>query len=98
MVSCFYLSNVEFYLFGSRRWSAYVRNMQGLPWAPNAVLVRSFSNNWRAHPASLPGYYMTTVLQRATDFFGNEETGRNATYWDLVTNDYISPDKVRINP
>ena len=98
MVSCFYLSNVEFYLFGSARWSAYVRNMQGLPWMPNAVLVRSFSNNWRAHPASTPGYYMTTVLQRASDFFGNEETGRNATYWDLVTNDYIGPDKERINP
>ncbi len=90
-VNCFYLSNVEFYLFGRQRWSGYVRNMHGLPWAQNSVLIRSFSNTWRPHPASLPGYHMTTVLQRVTSFFENEETGRNASYWDLVTNDYIAP-------
>jgi hypothetical protein len=90
-VSCFYLSNVEFYLFGRQRWSDYVRNMRALPWAENAILIRSISNNWRQHPASIPGYYMTTVLQRVNSFFENEDTGRNASYWDLVTSDYIAP-------
>jgi hypothetical protein len=90
-VSCFYISNVEFYLFGHQRWSDYMRNMRALPWAENAILVRSVSNNWRMHPASMPGYYMTTVLQRVSSFFENEDTGRNASYWELVTSDYIAP-------
>jgi hypothetical protein len=97
-VSCFYLSNVEFYLFGRQRWSDYVKNMRALPWAENATIVRSFSNNWRPHPASIPGYYMTTILQRATVFFENEDSGRNASYWDLVINDYIAPRPESIIP
>lgn len=90
-VDCFYVSNVEFYLFGRPRWSVYVRNMSNLPWTPNAIIIRSFSNTWHPHPASNPGYHMTTVLQRVTAFLENEETGRNTSYWDLVTNDYLAP-------
>jgi len=91
-VSCFYVSNVEFYLFGRYRWNAYVQNMRALPWEPNALLIRSFSNTWHPHPASINGFHMTTVLQRVSSFLENEGTGRNASYWDLVTNDYIAPD------
>ena len=90
-VSCFYVSNVEFYLFDTPRWDRYIRNMSALPWTDNAVIVRSVSNNWRSHPARLPGYYMTTVLQRCASFLLNENSGRNATYWDVVTADYIAP-------
>ncbi len=91
-ISCIYVSNVEFYLFGRYRWNAYVRNMRALPWEPNALIIRSFSNTWHPHPASINGFHMTTVLQRVTSFLENEETGRNASYWDLVTNDYIAPE------
>jgi hypothetical protein len=90
-VSCFYLSNVEFYLFGEGRWQSYVQNMRELPFSDNAVLIRTCANNWRSHPAQLPGYYMTTLLQRVRDFFENENAGRNQTYWDLVTRNYIAP-------
>jgi hypothetical protein len=90
-VSSFYVSNVEFYLFDTPRWDRYVRNIRALPWTDNAVIIRSVSNNWRAHPASLPGYYMTTILQRRASFLLNENSGRNATYWDVVTADYIGP-------
>jgi len=90
-VSCFYVSNVEFYLFDGARWDAYARNMRDLPWARQAIIIRSVSNNWRFHPAHIPGYYMTTVAQRASSFFENQATGRNTTYWDLVQNDYIAP-------
>ncbi len=90
-VSCFYVSNVEFYLFDRDRWRSYVRNMRSLPWKPNAVLVRTFSEGWRPHPARIPGYYMTTILQRAAAFFANESSGRDLTYWDLITHDYIAP-------
>ena len=90
-VNAFYVSNVEFYLFDTPRWDRYVRNFCALPWTENAVIIRSISNNWRSHPARIPGYYMTTVLQRCASFLLNENSGRNATYWDVVTADYIAP-------
>ncbi len=90
-VTCFYLSNVEFYLFGDSTWKDYMSNMQNLPWSARAILIRSVSNNWRHHPASLPGYYMTTILQRATVFLENEKAGRHSSYWDLVTTDFVAP-------
>ncbi len=90
-VSCFYLSNVEFYLFGDSIWKDYVSNMQNLPWSARGILIRSVSNSWHSHPASLPGYYMTTILQRAAVFLENEKNGRHSGYWDLVTRDYIAP-------
>jgi hypothetical protein len=90
-VSCFYLSNVEFYLFRQGRWPSYMRNMRQLPWSGNAVLIRTYANSWRRHPAQIPGYYMTTLLQIAGRFFQNESAGKNQTYWDLVSQDYIAP-------
>jgi hypothetical protein len=90
-VSCFYLSNVEFYLFGQGRWPSYVQNMRMLPWTGNAVLIRACANSWQFHPAKIPGYYMTTLLERVRDFFANESAGKNETYWDMLINDYIAP-------
>ena len=90
-VRCFYLSNVEFYLFGQGRWQLYVQNMRLLPWAVNAVLIRTCANNRQHHPSQIPGYYMTTLLQLVHHFFENEYAGRNHTYWDLVTHNYIAP-------
>jgi hypothetical protein len=90
-VSCFYLSNVEFYLFSRGRWQPFVQNLRRLPWTDDAVLIRTCANSWRRHPAQIPGYYMTTLLERVSDFFHNEATGENQTYWDLVTRDYIAP-------
>ncbi len=90
-VSCFYLSNVEFYLFGQERWQLYVQNMRQLPWSNNAVLIRTCASNWQRHPFQIPGYYMTTLLQLARHFFENENAGKNRTYWDMITRDYIIP-------
>jgi hypothetical protein len=90
-MSCFYLSNVEFYLFRQGRWQSYIRNMRQLPWSGNAILIRAYANNWQRHPARIPGYYMTTLLQFANRFFQNESEGLNHTYWDLVTRNYIAP-------
>ena len=90
-VRCIYLSNVEFYLFRQGNWKPYVRNMRQLPWSDDAVLIRTYANSWRHHPAQIPGYYMTTLLQMTSRFFQNESEGENQTYWDLVTRDYIAP-------
>lgn len=90
-VNCFYLSNVEFYLFRQRRWRPYVQNMRQLPWSDNAILIRTFANSWAHHPSQIPGYYMTTLLQLTRLFFENERAGMNQTYWDLVTRSYMAP-------
>jgi len=89
-VECFYVSNVEFYLFGGERWPLFVRNIRDLPWAPNSILIRSYANMWQPHPAQIPGYYMTSLLQQVRNFLENEASGKDETYWDLVTRDYIA--------
>ncbi len=89
-VECFYVSNVEFYLFGGYHWRAFVENIRALPWAPNGALIRSYANMWRPHPASIPGYYMTTLLQTTRRFLDNETGGKDETYWDLVARGYIA--------
>jgi hypothetical protein len=80
---------VEFYLFHGPRWRRYVRNVDVLPWASNGCIVRSYANMWQHHPARLPGYYMATMAQLARDFLRNEADGTNATYWDVVTQQYF---------
>jgi hypothetical protein len=88
-VDCFYLSNVEFYLFGGERWQAFVDNVRAMPWSPNGVLIRSYANMWHPHPAHVPGYYMTSLVQPVRSFLSNEEGGKDDTYWDLVTRDNV---------
>ncbi len=89
-VECFYLSTVEFYLFGGNRWGDFVQNIRALPWGGNGILVRSYANMWHPHPAHLPGYYMTTLLEPVRSFLANEASGRDDTYWEMVTRDYIA--------
>ncbi len=90
-VRCLYLSNVEFYLFRQGHWADYTENLRCLPLAPNALIIRSYANTWRAHPAAQPGYYMSTLIQPARTFLDNQLSGRHGTYWDVVTRDNIAP-------
>ena len=88
-VKCFYASNVEFYLFRGDHWEPYVRNLRALPLAPDAYVIRSYANYWRPDPAQVNGYYMTTVLQSLRTFLESELSGKNGSYWDIVTRDCI---------
>jgi hypothetical protein len=89
-VRVFYTSNVEYYVFRSGQWDAYVQNLRSLPLAANAHIIRSYANTWRPHPGAIPGHYLSTIMQSVTDFLANEDAGRNLTYWDIVTQDYIT--------
>ncbi len=82
-LTCFYVSNVEFYLFGGDRWEAYVRNMKSLPYAQNACIIRSYADMWQPDPLRSPGYYMRTVLRPFQSFLADEIAGKNRNYWDL---------------
>lgn len=88
-VSTFYLSNVEFYLFHSRQFEDFASNMQTLPFAPESYLIRSHFGNFGRHPASLPGFFVTCLLQSAPRFLEITKTRPYQDYWDLVTRDYL---------
>jgi hypothetical protein len=87
-VSVFYTSNVEFYLFRSGVFPAFARNVETLPAADDAVIVRSLFHNTLGivHPQTVPGYYSTQLLQPLAVFLRDAtDDGGYHGYWDLVT-------------
>ena len=85
MVSTFYTSNVEYYLFENSQWRPYVANVRGLPTTDDATFIRAyFSNAGGALPQSVPGHRSTTLLHGIREFLRDESAGRIRTYWDVV--------------
>jgi len=85
-VSVFYASNVEFYLFGSPDWDRYLGNLGRFPFRDDSVFIRSyFPTGWPIHPQNVPGHRPTSLVQDVAGFFDDVETGRQRTYWDVVT-------------
>ncbi|MGE0352147.1 MAG: hypothetical protein AB7I33_03570 [Gemmatimonadales bacterium] len=82
-VSAFYVSNVEFYLFGAGSFPAFVRNVSALPAAGHAVLIRSWFDygGFRGGPA--PGHFSTQEVQTFQRFL--ELTAGPVDYWQLVS-------------
>lgn len=89
MVSAFYVSNVEFYLFRNGTFSRFVENVQQLPIDEHSVLIRSYFSYWREHPETIPGYYVTSLVQRIQRFLELHEKTPYLDYWDMVTRDYV---------
>ena len=89
VVSAFYVSNVEFYLFVDGRFPLFVENVRNLPIDENSVLIRSVFNHWQRHSETLPGYYVTTLLQRIDSLLGLYQERPYRDYWDIVTTDYV---------
>jgi hypothetical protein len=89
-LTCVYVSNVEFYLFGDERWRNYVDNLRTLPMASNAWIIRSYANRW-GEGSSPSGPYMHTIFKSLGRFLENQAAGRKGTYWDLVTSE--TPDR-----
>lgn len=90
VVSAFYLSNVEYYLFPEGIMSDFARNVGRLPIYDRSVLIRAFVNlRYGAHPATHGSHLMTTVLQYIGSFNRLSKAGRYRTYWDVGTADYI---------
>ena len=90
-VTAFYTSNVEFYLYGGRSFGRWIENLRRLPLAPGAVLIKSFfPGGYRgSHPAQVPGYYSTQVVQRAAGLLEGWDAGRYRDYWSIVTEDLV---------
>lgn len=81
-VSAFYVSNVEFYLFGAGTFQRFAANLQHLPHTPNAVLIRSVFGRY-ASP-SRPGDASMSRLQGIDELLRDYGAGRVRQYGDIA--------------
>jgi hypothetical protein len=81
-VGVFYASDVEFFLLRSGRFSDYVGHLSTLPWAEEAVLIRT-STREIDHPDRLPGDSSTTILRPVAKFLEAARAGKIETLDDL---------------
>jgi len=89
-LTAFYVSNVEFYLWGDGVFGAWADNLASLPVAPDAVLIRSYFPRLAGrHPAALPGYYATQMLQPVRTVLEARDGRPFRGYGDLVTRELI---------
>jgi hypothetical protein len=91
-VSVLYTSNVEFYLADAGSFDRYARNVAGLPFIDNSVIIRSFfgRNFGFEHPQAVPGYYSVQLLQTIESFVDDQASGGYRSYLDLVTRRSLS--------
>ena len=86
-VSAFYVSNVEFYLFRQRKWSAFVKNVSELPTSESSVFIRAYANLHRPHPRMVDDHITITLVQNIHAFLRQAQSGRYQNLWDVVTAD-----------
>lgn len=91
-VTAYYLSNVEQYLFQDEIFDKWVNNVRKLPITEKSLFIRSASGRIQ-HPAALPGHRAATLLQKMTIFLKDFDAGVYRSHFDLVTTNYIAPDK-----
>jgi hypothetical protein len=81
-VTAFYVSNVEFYLFGDGTFPRFAANLAQLPHTADAVLIRSFFSRGGV-PRTRPSDNSASRLQRIDDLLTDVAAGRVRSYWDL---------------
>jgi hypothetical protein len=84
VVSLYYLSNVEFYLFRADTFGAFVENVRTLPAGPNSMLVRSLFNRSYLHPSWVPGNLSIQMMQRWPVFLDYTRNPLLTSYWGLT--------------
>ena len=81
-LSAFYVSNVEFYLFGQGAYSRFVTNLRGIPRTKGAVLIRSVFGRYSSF--GRPGDASQSQLHAVEDLLGGYDDGRYRSYGELV--------------
>jgi len=85
-LTAFYTSNVEFYLWRSRSFDRWMENLDAIPAADGAVIIRSYFPNFGGgHPSAVSGYYATQTLQPLSLL----TDGGFTSYWDMATRGVI---------
>jgi hypothetical protein len=82
-LSAFYVSNVEFYLFGNGMFSRFAANLGRLPRAPGSVVIRSIFGRYAMSP-SRPGDASVSRLQPLDELLRDYGAGRIRQYADIV--------------
>jgi hypothetical protein len=81
-LTAFYVSNVEFYLFGQGAYSRFVTNLRGIPRNKGAVLIRSVFGRYSSF--GRPGDASQSQLHAVEDLIGGYDDGRYRSYGELV--------------
>jgi hypothetical protein len=86
MLSAFYISNVEFYLYRDGRFPAFVENLKTLPRDARSTMIRSvFPGGFAGRPPqNVPGYYSTSLVQPLGTMLSDLAAGKYLGYADLV--------------
>lgn len=91
-VTGFYTSNVEQYLFEDGSFAAFANNVRKLPITDKSLFIRWVYQRYY-HPARMDGQRSTSLLQKMTVFLTDFDAGRYHSYTDLITTNFIAPDK-----
>ncbi|MFN0180825.1 MAG: hypothetical protein ACKVZ0_18640 [Gemmatimonadales bacterium] len=85
VVSAFYLSNVESYLFRGGTFPAFVENVRALPSGAKSVLIRSGFGRWGGAQINIaPGHFSAQALQTFPRFLEFAADPSTVEYWSLV--------------
>jgi hypothetical protein len=82
-VSAFYVSNVEFYLFGDGSFARFAANLGRLPHLPSGVLIRSVFGRFTVSPTR-PGDASVSRLQAIDELLRDHAAGRIRQYIDIL--------------
>ena len=82
-LSAFYVSNVEFYLFGDGTFPRFAANLGKIPHAPNSVVIRSIFGGRFGGP-SRPGDASVNRLQGIDELLREYAAGRVRQYADIA--------------
>lgn len=85
VVSAFYVSNVEFYLFRQRKWDVFVDNLRLLPINSDSVFIRAYANLHRPHPDMVGDHITISLVQNIQHLLESAADGHYRTHWDVVT-------------
>jgi hypothetical protein len=83
LVSAFYVSNVEFYLFREGAYSRFAANLARVPHQKNAVLIRSVFDGYY-YARTRPGDRSVSKLQSIEELLAAFNAGRIQRYADLT--------------
>jgi hypothetical protein len=91
-VTVFYTSNVEQYLFESGSFAVFADNVRKLPITDKSLFIRWVYQRYY-HPARMAGQRSTSLLQKISVFLTDFDAGRYQNYVNLITTNYIAPEK-----
>jgi hypothetical protein len=87
IVTLFYTSNVEQYLFQSSGWRQFFDNVGSLPIDANSTIVRSFFNTgfgYRPQMRLGPGGRSAMLVDSIPDLLSAVRGGRVQSYYDVI--------------